>query len=134
MLLVKTYLAPSKIHGVGVFASESIPKGTVTWLFDPAFDMEVSQERVSMEPEAFRNFLDTHAYVNAEGKYVLCCDNNRYVNHSDDANQKCDETATSYFATKDIEVGEEMTVNYVLFDEIVARQTVAARIKGNPND
>jgi SET domain-containing protein len=29
MMTVKTHLAPSKIHGIGLFASEPIPKGTV---------------------------------------------------------------------------------------------------------
>lgn len=33
MLLVKTRLGISSIHGIGLFADELIPKGTVTWRF-----------------------------------------------------------------------------------------------------
>ena len=38
MLLVKTYLDKSPIHGIGVFAAERIPKGTKIWRFVDGFD------------------------------------------------------------------------------------------------
>jgi uncharacterized protein len=34
MMLVETRLAPSAIHGIGLFAVRSIPQGTAVWEFD----------------------------------------------------------------------------------------------------
>ncbi len=31
MLRVRTYLAPSPIEGIGLFAAEPIPRGTLIW-------------------------------------------------------------------------------------------------------
>jgi hypothetical protein len=38
VLIVTTYIAPSAIEGVGVFAAEPIAMGQVISRFDPAFD------------------------------------------------------------------------------------------------
>lgn len=38
MLLIKTKLELSKIHGVGLFADEFIAKGTKIWEYRPNFD------------------------------------------------------------------------------------------------
>ena len=34
MLTVKTYLAPSALHGIGLFTAESIPANTTVWQYD----------------------------------------------------------------------------------------------------
>ena len=39
MLTVLASAKPSPIHGVGLFADEFIPKGTIMWRFDPTFDI-----------------------------------------------------------------------------------------------
>ena len=39
MLLVRTYLDRSAIHGIGLFAAERIPKGTVLWRLEPSIDL-----------------------------------------------------------------------------------------------
>ena len=38
MLLVKTTLRPSEVHGLGLFADEFIPKGIAIWRFDGRAD------------------------------------------------------------------------------------------------
>ena len=38
MLLVKTYVAPSAVHGLGLFAAEPIARGACIWRFDPRID------------------------------------------------------------------------------------------------
>mgnify|MGYP000470418846 CR=1 FL=1 len=40
MLMVKTRIAPSRIAGIGVFADQDIPAGTVTWRFMPGYDLQ----------------------------------------------------------------------------------------------
>jgi len=46
MLLVKTSIGPSKIHGIGLFATQFIPKGEVLWRFEPGFDLELSKDDI----------------------------------------------------------------------------------------
>lgn len=96
--------------GFGVFATQFIPKGTITWALD-----ELDQ---ILEP----NYLDTvdkykgeiikkYAYRNQEGKFVLCWDLGRYVNHSFHAN--CMGTAYEFeIAIRDIYPGEQLTDDY----------------------
>ena len=39
MMLVRAYAAQSAIEGLGVFAGEFIPKGTMLWALDLKFDL-----------------------------------------------------------------------------------------------
>lgn len=41
MLRVDARKAPSRIHGVGLFAFEFIPAGFVIWEFTPGFDVSL---------------------------------------------------------------------------------------------
>ncbi len=41
MLLVKTKIGQSNISGIGVFADEFIPKGTVIWRYQEGFDQMI---------------------------------------------------------------------------------------------
>ncbi len=53
MLLIKTYLDTRKIlhAGIGLFAGEFIPKGTIVWKFDEGIDMLFTDEEFSNAPE-----------------------------------------------------------------------------------
>ena len=44
MMLVRSYAAQSAIEGLGVFAGEFIPKGTMLWGLDPKFDLFITPE------------------------------------------------------------------------------------------
>ncbi len=100
----------NKQMGFGVFATQFIPKGTITWALD-----ELDQ---ILEP----NYLDTvdkykgeiikkYAYRNQDGQFVLCWDLGRYVNHSFHAN--CMGTAYEFeIAIRDIYPGEQLTDDY----------------------
>ena len=58
MLLVKTYLDKSPIHGLGVFAAEPIPKGTKIWRFVEGFDRCYTPKQFAKLPKAARDFLE----------------------------------------------------------------------------
>jgi SET domain-containing protein len=48
-------------------------------------------------------------------RFILCCDDYRFMNHSDTPNVQVDTGADPHgrdFAARDIEVGEELTVDY----------------------
>lgn len=53
MLLIPTFLAPSKIHGIGLFTSGDIKKGTIIWKFDHRVDQKFSKEEFTI----LTNFL-----------------------------------------------------------------------------
>jgi len=112
MLLVPTYVAPSKIHGVGVFAAESIPAGALMWRFEPGIDLIISPEHAETLPQVFRDFLEVYAYISDQfpGGYVLSCDHARFLNHSSDPNT--DNSSLVALARREIAAGEEITCDY----------------------
>ncbi len=120
MLMVKTKLGMSQIEGLGLFADEDIPKGTVTWRFVIGFDQTFGAADIAGLPETARLELRRYVYLHSRtGKYVACLDNARFMNHCSDPN-----TAGVYpdgcegydIATRDIAKGEELTCDYALFD------------------
>lgn len=121
MLMVKTRLGPSPIAGIGLFAGEDIPAGTVTWRFVPGFDQLFSEQQVASLPEPARSELLNYTYKHPEtGRYVYCLDNARFMNHADDPNTRGvheEGTIEGYdVATRDIAMGEELTCDYFTFD------------------
>ena len=46
MLFVKTRVLPSRIHGLGLFADEDIPKDTILWKFTSEFDLKFTKEQI----------------------------------------------------------------------------------------
>ena|ERR1035437_1258677 len=113
MLIVKTKLAPSSIHGIGVFADQFIPKGELVQDFVEGFDQIFKPYMLEkLHPVAKMHVL-IHACKNrVSGDYILCGDNARFFNHSDQANLKSDPGEENDVATRDILPGEELTCNY----------------------
>jgi SET domain-containing protein len=91
VLLIRTYLAPSAIHGIGVFAAEGVAAGQPVWQFAPGLDLVIGVEQRATLPEAFKSYLDTYAYASEdveEGAVVLSCDHAKFLNHSEDPNTR----------------------------------------------
>lgn len=128
MLLVKTKIAPSKIAGIGLFADEHIPKGTLTWKFVPGFDLRFTKEELEKLPEIAQDFAKKYAYLSKDtGYYILCTDNARFYNHSDNPNTGRVELKGTLgeggdIAIRDIKKGEEMTYNYWKEDSAAAEK------------
>ncbi len=112
MLMVKTKIAPSKIAGIGLFADQFIPKGTIVWKYQSGFDLLLSEEDVEKLSDPAKQQFYNYSYLDKKhGKYMLCSDDARFFNHSDNFN--CDERENDITtAIRDIEKGEELTVNY----------------------
>ncbi len=96
--------------GLGVFATEFIPAGTITWALCE-LDQAFSPERFEALPELSRAYLRKYTYVDAAGDRVLCGDNARFINHH------CEATcllvgARFEIAVRDIRAGEELTDEY----------------------
>jgi uncharacterized protein len=111
MLRVKTKIKESSINGIGLFADQFIPKGTVTWQYDQKFDVGYTEEDLNEMPEMARAQFIVYAYYDHERQlYILCSDFQRFINHSDTPN--IDSTPDQDVAARDIEPGEEMTCDY----------------------
>ena len=121
MLTVKTYLDKSNINGIGLFAGEFIKKGTITWKYNPIIDIYFTKEQYPTLPKNIREFIDEYGSLSKiSDKYVLSIDNTRFTNHSKTPNLDSiklgKEPELVAIANRDINIGEEMTINYKNFD------------------
>jgi SET domain-containing protein len=116
MLIIKTYIAESKGKGVGVFAAEKIIKGQKIWLYDGNFSKTFNQFELEKMPAYQREFVEKYAYTDhsAPDLWILDLDNGRFMNHDENPNSDYDKF--SGWATRDINIGEEITCNYRSFD------------------
>jgi len=116
MLLVKTYVDRSPIHGLGLFAGETIAKGTKIWRFVEGYDRCYSLKEFARLPKPARDFLKMYGY-RADGEVLFTVDNDRHINHSDNANTFW--RAGYSIATRRIPKGTEITNNYREFDAVL---------------
>lgn len=113
MLLVKTYLDRSPIHGIGVFAAAPIRKGTKIWRFVIGFDRYYSRKKFARLPKAARDFIKAHGYQWGN-EILLSMDYDTFMNHSENPN--------TYFhngyviARVNIRKGAEITNDYRAFE------------------
>lgn len=96
--------------GFGVFATGFIPAGTMTWVLDDLDQRLDESFAKKLDPLRWAQ-VSKYSYKDHEGKYVLCWDLGRFVNHSFNAN--CVGTAYDFsIAFRDIYPGEELTEDY----------------------
>ncbi|MEZ4849786.1 MAG: SET domain-containing protein [Bacteroidia bacterium] len=96
--------------GHGVVATQLIPAGTIVWTMDQ-LDRIIDPSEFLGKEDLYEELLDTYCYKNHEGKYVLCWDYSKYMNHSFRPNT----ISTAYYfdiAIRDIQKGEEVTCDY----------------------
>ncbi len=124
MLKVKTYLSESPIEsaGIGLFAAEFIPKGTIVWRIDTFIDkLYTEEEYQSVSNPLYKEFLIKYCFM-YKGLYVMCVDNARFFNHSDDPNCESvnlnDDEMGVTVAKVDINIGDELTDDYNKFGSI----------------
>lgn len=119
MLLVKTKLKLSDINGIGLFADEFIPKGTIVWQYDLIIDRLYHREELQFISKPARKMLDHYGYTNDYDDIILCGDDARFFNHAFIPNcfeQPSPGGTAPTLAMRDIQKGEEMTIDYTSFD------------------
>lgn len=100
--------------GYGLFATQRIPKGTITWVLDELDRVVTPEEAEKMSPPNYDNLMK-YTYVDKDGNYFFCWDLTRYVNHSFTPN--CMPTSLGFeIAIVDIEIGDEITNDYGSFN------------------
>lgn len=116
MLLITVRVDRSPIHGLGAFAVQPIAKGAEVWRFTPGFDLDLDPAALDDLPEHFRDTLLHYGYVDPRlGRFILNCDDGRFLNHSETPNVVTDASRDHYgvdVAARDIAAGEELTVDY----------------------
>lgn len=115
MLLVRTYLAPSAIHGIGLFAGQRVPAGTPVWRFAAPLDRIYTVAQVAALPAVARAFLKRYGY-RRHTHIFLCGDDGRFVNHADLPSCVAADDGAS-IAARDLAIGDELTEDYRAFDD-----------------
>lgn len=116
MLLVKTHIKNSPVHGIGLFASEFIPKGTLIWKHEYGFDSVISDEKKLSLPKLSQDFIEFFYYYKKDFGWTILGDNSRFINHSENPNTDSQEFFTTV-SNKDIQEGEEILENYYHFND-----------------
>jgi SET domain-containing protein len=116
MLCVPTYVAPSRIAGMGLFSANPLPAGTRVWEYTEGVDWRIPPEDLLRFPEPFQSRLRHYLYLDADGQYVLCGDNGKFMNHAPSPN--CSDADARFTVTvRPVQAGEELTCDYTAFDE-----------------
>jgi len=100
--------------GYGVFATEFIPRGTITYVEDE-LEVRITETQFLSFAPPIRAVLDKYSYIDANGVRIMSWDFAKYVNHSCGFNS----ISTGYgfeIAVRDIHPGEELTDEYGIFN------------------
>lgn len=108
--IVKVRLAPSQIHGVGVFALRDIKKGESLYLNSIPHQLDLPYKMLKKLDKEIQEILLGHFPLIVSGSHFWYPVNQMaaYLNHSDTPN--CD--AKTDLALRKIKKGEEITEDY----------------------
>jgi len=113
------YLHASGIHGIGCFADVAIRKGEFVRVWDPDDSKWVSVREA--HASRYKDLYKRYGIRSAGGYWApvdfLRMSAGWYMNHSTTPNLQSDDGEVTYFAVKDIPVGEELTIDYRRMDE-----------------
>lgn len=117
MMIVPTYVGPSAIEGVGIFAAEPIQSGSAIWTLNEQFDHLFHPSEVDAMDALMRGFVERYGYphMTQAGITVVEFDNGRFMNHCDQPNTDFTDPNIGW-AVRDIGAGEELTCDYREFD------------------
>lgn len=115
---------------MGLYSGTDLEAGTVIWEYDERVDWKITPEEFAEFPDPYRSRMGHYVYLDAEGLYILCGDNAKFMNHAADPN--CDDPDGEYTITRQvIAAGEELTCDYTQFD-VAARNNGLDFIAGGP--
>ena len=113
------YLGASSIHGLGCFADIDIKKDDLVRVWDGKDSRFIPAARAHASPQV--QLIKRFGIRTARGYWVpldfLRISTGWYMNHAADPNIGSDDGDVTYYALRDIEAGEELTMDYRLMDE-----------------
>lgn len=104
----------SPLIGYGVFATRSIPAGTLTYVRDE-LELAVPPDSPLLDNPLYATLIEKYAYVDPDGRHIVSWDIGKYVNHACNPNS----LSTGYgfeIAIRDIAAREQITDDYGLFN------------------
>lgn len=116
MLIVPTYVGPSKIAGNGLFAKEPIKRGAVVYARQEHSYKVIPRDIAEKLPKVVQQTLRHRATLRENG-WNICWDDGQFINHSDNPNLAYNHCG-DVVAARDILAGEELTENYTVLSEI----------------
>lgn len=142
MLYIRSYVAPSIIDGIGLFAGQTIRKGELIWKFQYGFDLMIPKNLVVSEStDCSKDVLETtvnfpscvkfdiikYGYTcKSTGMIIYPVDHAKFINHSKKPNMSCKlikgpggQKVEINVAKRNIEFDEELTLDYREFDDDV---------------
>ena len=123
MLYIKTTIWKSNIHWLWLFADQEIKQGELIGEFTFWLDISLSDEEYKHLNKANKEFFDAYGRQDKlTEKYMLNIDNTRFINHSETPN--IEHKNYKLIAARDIKRGEELTDNYMDFDNGFATEKV----------
>lgn len=100
--------------GYGVFATEFIPEGSITYIRD-SLELEITPESFEQYPPLLQEKIERFSFIDQRGIRVVSWDLAKYVNHC----CQCNTMSTGYgfeIALRDIYPGEQITDEYGIFN------------------
>lgn len=133
-------LKPSGVAGLGIFAAQPIPRGTLIWKYDSAIVKEHDEASLvaalgALPSDAERVELLEHVY-GWEGAIHEILDDGKFWNHStaehgqntgDHPDGSPPGDSVSSYALCDIEAGSELLDDYTSYDEIAWFEALCAQ-------
>ena len=126
MYLIPVSIRKSSIDGDGVFAESNIPKGTIVWQYTDGHDKKMAKEEFNSLDQDIKNELQRIAYLSPTTDFWVMPpkeDPACYTNHDSatfNTSVVVDKNVSEepiFVANRDIHQGEEITNNYLEFDE-----------------
>ena len=118
MMMIPVEVKKSEIHGQGIFATSSIPEGTVLWAFVPGLYRSTSGYVVKYGDPRVSSYIQERGYLSPEkpNTWIICFDEAQFWNfprRGEEANCRLGgelDGEKLILADRDIAVGEELTV------------------------
>src|SRR5262245_18560028 len=112
MMLIPTRVAPSRIHGMSLFAVQSVSRGTPVWRFQAGFDHDFSPDQFAALPPLAREHTRWFCFVSPKTGHVILSGHHAcFINHSltpnSGASAKQGPVVTTV-ALRDIAAGDEI--------------------------
>ncbi len=127
MIHIKYRLDRSQIHGIGLFADQDVKKGDTIFTDEPLLDVNITEKQfTSLNKSTQKEILYWGYFDKQNQKWHVDFDHIHFINHSFNPNMTQDMTRSDVLlvSSRDIRAGEELTQNYLEFeneDDLIRR-------------
>jgi SET domain-containing protein len=133
MIHVEYKLKESGLHGIGLFSDQYIKQGDLIYTASPLLDLNITQQQFdTLKQEEKDELLWWGFFDQPSQMWHVDFDVSKFINHSYQASvtQHSDHDVAYLIATRDMNLGEEITQNYLEFEtqSDLARRGIPAQL------